>query len=372
MPSRWSPDDRLVLVERLQARSGDASESLFDAHELGAAYRSGGDKNSKRARINAALHAAKLRGDLDEVLDAVARFLGVGQSQPRPVAATPDVIQGVFAVPTEKPIFLSHAFADKALADLLRSTLVLGGVPEDRIFYSSDRSTGVPSGEDVGTYLRRSLQGAGLVIELLSETFLTRPMCLMELGGAWVLGTSTYPIVVPPLTRDEATRQVGNVQMGVLGTDAEIGGIFDELHDRLAQGLGIQTKVTNWNREIANFKQQLPSKLAAGQAAVAAASVPPQVAAVAGSPSAGSTKITIANISVIAGPLGTELHGEATNHDTIEHSATIKATFYSGNGKIVGTADGLVNQLRAGGTKTFSMQSIVDHDRAKVEIDTIF
>ena len=86
---------------------------------------------------------------------------------------------------------------------------------------------------------------------------------------------------------------------------------------------------------------------------------------------AGDDKITIDNIAVIAGSLGKELHAEATNHDTVEHSATIKATFYGPDGKIVGTADGLVNQLRAGGTKTFSMQSIPDHARAKVEADTI-
>lgn len=126
---------------------------------------------------------------------------------------------------TDKRIFLSHAFADKVLADLLRDTLVLGGVSENRVFYSSDRSSGIPSGEDVGSYLRRSLRDADLVVELLSETFLTRPMCLMELGGAWTMGTPTYPIVVPPLSRDQVIKQIGNIQMGVLGTDAEIGGI---------------------------------------------------------------------------------------------------------------------------------------------------
>lgn len=46
--------------------------------------------------------------------------------------------------------------------------LLLGGVPEQRIFYSSDRNSGIPSGEDVGSYLRRSLQDAGLVIGLFA------------------------------------------------------------------------------------------------------------------------------------------------------------------------------------------------------------
>lgn len=228
------------------------SESLFDAYDLGAAYRSVGYKNSKRAKINAALDAARGRGDLDDVLDAVAHVLG--DEQASPLLAPADVNQGARAVSVDHPVFLSHASADKAIADLLRDTLVLGGVQESRIFYSSARSSGIPSGEDVGGYLRRSLQNAGLVIELVSETFLTRPMCLMELGGAWALGTPTYPIVVPPLTREQATKQIGNVQMGVLGSDADINDIFDELHGRLAQNLGIQTTVTVWNRAIARFK----------------------------------------------------------------------------------------------------------------------
>jgi hypothetical protein len=170
-------------------------------------------------------------------------------------------------MPPQKRIFLSHASADRDLADLFRNTLILGGVAESRIFYSSGRGTGIPSGEEVSAYLRRSLIDAGLVIELLSETFLTRPMCLMELGGAWTMGTPTYPIVVPPLSRGEAIKQIGNVQAGVLGTDVEVGEIFDELHDRLAQDVGIRCPLTAWNRAIDAFRKQLPSALATAQAA---------------------------------------------------------------------------------------------------------
>lgn len=158
-------------------------------------------------------------------------------------------------------IFFSHAYADRDLADLFRNTLILGGVSEDRIFYSSDRGTGIPSGQDVGTHLRISLRKSALVIELLSKTFLTRPMCLMELGGAWTLGTPTYPIVVPPLSRDTVSREIGNVQMGVIGTDAEVDAIFDELHDRLGRDVDIHPRVAAWNRAIRDFKRQLPSRL---------------------------------------------------------------------------------------------------------------
>jgi hypothetical protein len=166
-------------------------------------------------------------------------------------------------VTTINGIFLSHAHADRPLADLLRNTLVLAGVPERHIFYSSSRATGIPSGEDVRPYLQRTLREAGLVIGLISETSLTRPMCYMELGGAWTLGTPTYPIVVPPLTLERAARKIGNVQMGIFGTESEIDDLFDELHDRLAKDVGISTETTPWNRATREFRQLLPEKLVA-------------------------------------------------------------------------------------------------------------
>jgi TIR domain len=180
---------------------------------------------------------------------------------------------------TADKIFISHAWADRKLADLLRDTLVLGGIPRERIFYSSSRATGIPSGTDVRAHLRRELQQAGLVIELISATFLARPMCLLELGGAWVLEKSTYPIVVPPLTRSEAVSQIGDVHMGQLGSDEEIDDVIDELHDRLTSDLGLSITATGWNPVARRFKEGLPAVLAELTAAatppVAMPSAPP-------------------------------------------------------------------------------------------------
>jgi hypothetical protein len=61
---------------------------------------------------------------------------------------------------TADKIFISHASADRKLADLLRDTLVLGGIPRERIFYSSSRATGIPSGTDVRAHLRSDLRGS--------------------------------------------------------------------------------------------------------------------------------------------------------------------------------------------------------------------
>jgi TIR domain len=275
---------------------------------------------------------------------------------------------------TADKIFISHASADRKLADLLRDTLVLGGIPRERIFYSSSRASGIPSGTDVRAHLRSELQQAGLVIELISATFLTRPMCLIELGGAWVLEKSTYPIVVPPLTRTKAVAQIGDVHMGQLSSDDEIDDVFDELHDRLTSDIGMSTTATGWNPVARRFKEGLPAVLAV----LAAAAAPPAATPSAPPPAASSrppAKISVDNYAVVQNGYGTEVQGEATNNDTVEHSASLKATFYDASSKIVGTADGVVNQLAPGETKTFTLMStnaIRQYARLKVQVDAIY
>jgi hypothetical protein len=271
-------------------------------------------------------------------------------------------------------IFISHASRDRKLADLLRDTLVLGGIPRNRIFYSSSRATGIPSGADVRAHLRSQLQQAGLIIELISTTFLTRPMCLLELGGAWALEKPTYPIVVPPLTRSQAVAQIGDVHMGQLGSDEEIDDVFDELHDRLADDVGLSTTATEWNLVARRFKEGLPAVLAALAAAAAPLAATPAAPAPT-SASRPTPKITVSNYDVVPGGYGTEVQGEATNNDTVEHTASLKATFYDESGKILGTADGIVTQLAPGETKTFTLIStstVPQHARLKVQVDAIY
>jgi hypothetical protein len=69
------------------------------------------------------------------------------------------------------------------------------------------------------------------------------------------------------------------------------------------------------------------------------------------------------------------VQGEATNNDTVEHTASLKATFYDESGKIVGTADGVVNQLAPGDTKTFTVMStnaVRQYARLKVQVDAVY
>ncbi|MFJ8539198.1 toll/interleukin-1 receptor domain-containing protein [Streptomyces sp. NPDC093591] len=214
--------------------------------------------SSKKSKINSALRAAEAEGRLEAVLSAAADFIGFESIK----SQTPPQSNRDLAKPEAEnklsnggSIFISHAFKDKDLASTLKNILVLGGVPNDRIFFSSERSTGIPAGKGVLEHLQTTLSSSSLVIEVITRDFLTRPYCLMELGGAWALGKRTFPLVVPPLTISEAVHAIGSVHMRVLGSEAEMDSVFDELHDTLNEIDGISLNLRQWKESIRAFTQ---------------------------------------------------------------------------------------------------------------------
>lgn len=86
-------------------------------------------------------------------------------------------------------------------------------------------------------------------------------------------------------------------------------------------------------------------------------------------------KMTIKNSTVTDKGYGmNQVDGEITNNDSGKHSATLKATFYAADGKIMGTATGAVNDVAPGETKTFSLMttdSISGYATMKVQVDTL-
>ena len=70
-----------------------------------------------------------------------------------------------------------------------------------------------------------------------------------------------------------------------------------------------------------------------------------------------------------------EVDCEATNNDSTQHSATLKATFYDANGNILGTAEGTVNDVASGDTKTFTLEGndrgVSVYKTLKVQVDTL-
>src|SRR5437016_4591969 len=102
-------------------------------------------------------------------------------------------------------VFISHASADKPLVDPFVDDVIRLGceVPRKKIFYSSGEDTGVPSGENLNTYVRDRVADASIVVAIISPTFQTRPFCVAELGSAWSRIGNLFPIAVPGMARTD-------------------------------------------------------------------------------------------------------------------------------------------------------------------------
>jgi len=96
-------------------------------------------------------------------------------------------------------IFISHAVADKALADKFVAFLKEAvGVPAKSIFCSSIDGQNIPLGDDFNVYMRKQIQSPKLVILLMTPRYMESWFCLMELGATWAKSLKALPIVVPP------------------------------------------------------------------------------------------------------------------------------------------------------------------------------
>ncbi|KKZ88548.1 toll/interleukin-1 receptor domain-containing protein [Rhizobium phaseoli] len=97
-------------------------------------------------------------------------------------------------------IFISHAVADKALADKFVAFLKEAiGVPATAIFCSSVGGHGIPLGDDFNEYMKKEIQKPKLVILLMTPRYMESWFCLMELGATWAISLNPLPIVVPPV-----------------------------------------------------------------------------------------------------------------------------------------------------------------------------
>ena len=101
---------------------------------------------------------------------------------------------------SSKPIFISHAVANKNLADMLVDLFETGiGVDHSEIFCSSLEGMGIPSGTDFVHFIKSQINDPKLVILLLTKEYFNSQFCLCELGASWAMSHKTIPLLVPPL-----------------------------------------------------------------------------------------------------------------------------------------------------------------------------
>ncbi|MGC8919999.1 hypothetical protein AB7952_14830 [Streptomyces sp. PG2] len=141
MDGRWSGKLLLDLVDALSDLPGAETDTFFSAYGLSEAYNRPGRMASKKSKINSAIRAASTQGRVDLVLSAAVDHFrltldGYSAQSAAEFAAIPPPRNEM--IPAGKSIFISHASADRELASALKDHLVLGGVPNDKIFFSSE------------------------------------------------------------------------------------------------------------------------------------------------------------------------------------------------------------------------------------------
>ena len=92
-------------------------------------------------------------------------------------------------------VFISHASLDVDFVDPFVDTVIrLGcGLNPSELFYSSGQDTGVPSGKDLMAHVREQVEATDLVVAVITPTYLTRPVCIAEMGAAWGITDKVFP-----------------------------------------------------------------------------------------------------------------------------------------------------------------------------------
>lgn len=104
-----------------------------------------------------------------------------------------------------KPIFVSHAATDKAIAekvvDLLNTAMAID-VQKD-VFCTSLEGLKIPPGKDFKQFVKEQIQEPKIVLLLISQNYLASPFCLAEVGASWAMSHCIIPFLVPPTKFDD-------------------------------------------------------------------------------------------------------------------------------------------------------------------------
>ncbi len=126
-------------------------------------------------------------------------------------------------------IFLSHAAADKAIADAVVDLLdlAMGVNVHDDVFCSSLEGLGIPSGSDFKAFIKDKIQSPELVILLISRNYLASQFCLAEAGASWAMSHRVLPLLVPPVQFAEMKAVLAGLQASLIDSKPDWNGVVE-------------------------------------------------------------------------------------------------------------------------------------------------
>lgn len=154
-------------------------------------------------------------------------------------------------------IFISHASADKELADEVVDFLALGlSIKATDFFCTSLEGLGIPSGDNFIEFIQEKLHESIVMISLLSPNYYQSIFCVCELGASWILSKAHIPIVVPPLKYKDIKDILSADQLRLIDKDSD----WEEIRDELTKWLKLDNvKSARWAIKKDVFLKKLPS-----------------------------------------------------------------------------------------------------------------
>jgi hypothetical protein len=140
-------------------------------------------------------------------------------------------------------IFISHASDDKQIVDIFVNLVLKLGleIKSERIFCSSMAGHGVKSGKDIPDELKEEILKSSIVFLFTSKNYKNSPVCLNELGGAWI--SLDKEKIIPILLPDADFKELGFLDSQRLSKkiteEGDIIGLIQDLKEELNLDINI-------------------------------------------------------------------------------------------------------------------------------------
>lgn len=191
---------------------------------------------------------AKLKGMLFAMKGNIDKYY--------PSESTPRVINN-----KAPKIFISHATDDKDYVKLIVGLLEFMGLDQDHIFCSSYPGYDVPIDTDILDFIWNQYAHFNLhVLFVHSHKYYQRPICLNEMGAAWILKSTYSSLLLPGFHFNEMTGVVNDSKIAIRldGDLKEVQDKLDQLYEKIASEFGLKKRSsTTWSTRRDEFIQEI-------------------------------------------------------------------------------------------------------------------
>ena len=156
-------------------------------------------------------------------------------------------------------IFISHSSKDADIVEEIIDLIEIIGIKPGQIFCSSFQGYSIGLGQDFLQRIKDELNGKVLVLFIITPNFYSSPVCLCEMGAAWVKTSLHIPIVVPPLSYEDVKGVIPLTQGFKINEPLK----WNILKEQLEEWFSIQHKdsVSVWERKRDKAIQVINRKL---------------------------------------------------------------------------------------------------------------